>query len=137
MIAQAESSQLQLLSSPESLNIIETLIEDLKNEYKINEDSYGNMLVAVTEAVNNAIFHGNKANPDKKVRVSYNVANDRVCIMVADEGNGFDFYNLPDPTAPENVDKPNGRGVFLMKHLTDQLIFSDKGRVVELQFKMN
>ena len=137
MIAQAESSQLQLLSTPESLNIVETLIEDLKNEYNINEDSYGNMLVAVTEAVNNAIFHGNKGNPDKKVRLSYNVGKDRVCIMIADEGNGFDFYNLPDPTAPENVDKPNGRGVFLMKHLTDQLIFSEMGRVVELQFKMN
>jgi serine/threonine-protein kinase RsbW len=116
---------------------VEALIEDLRNEYHISEDAYGNMLVAVTEAVNNAIFHGNKANPSKKVKVTYSVGNERVCIMIADEGNGFDFYNLPDPTAPENVDKPNGRGVFLMKHLTDQLIFSEKGRVVELQFKMN
>jgi serine/threonine-protein kinase RsbW len=91
--------------------------------------------VAVTEAVNNAIIHGNKCNPDKKVKVYYEVDGDRIMFSVADEGTGFDYYNLPDPTAPENIEKPSGRGVFLMKHLADQVIFADNGKTVEMYFK--
>jgi serine/threonine-protein kinase RsbW len=55
--------------------------------------------------------------------------------IISDEGTGFDYYNLPDPTAPENLEKETGRGVFLMKELADQVIFSENGRVVEMYFK--
>jgi serine/threonine-protein kinase RsbW len=137
MIDQVKAPKLLIFSTPESLNQVENLIEEVKDEHKINEDCYGNMIVAVTEAVNNAIYHGNKSNPDKKVAINCEVREDKIAFMIADEGEGFDFYNLPDPTAPENIDKPNGRGVFLMKHLADQLIFSENGRIVELQFKIN
>ncbi len=129
------SNTLQIVSQPQSINIIEKVIDDLKNDYDIHEDSYGNILVAVTEAVNNAIIHGNECDPAKQVKVSYEVDGDRVMFTVVDEGKGFDYYNLPDPTAPENLEKPTGRGVFLMKHLADQVIFSDNGKTVELYFK--
>lgn len=133
---ETKSSQtLEIVSRPESINIIERLIDDLREEHNIHEDAYGNILVAVTEAVNNAIQHGNKYNPDKKVKVTYEREDDTISFSVTDEGKGFDYYNLPDPTAPENVEKPDGRGVFLMKHLADQVIFSENGRVVEMYFK--
>lgn len=129
------SNTIDIVSEPHSINIIEKVIDELKNEYDIHEDSYGNILVAVTEAVNNAIVHGNGSDPNKKVQVTYEVEGDRVMFTVTDQGPGFDYYNLPDPTAPENLEKPTGRGVFLMKHLADQVIFSDNGRMVELYFK--
>jgi len=129
------TNSLEIESQPQSINIIEKVIDDLKAEFDIHEDAYGNILVAVTEAVNNAIVHGNKCNPDKSVKVAYEVDGDRVMFTISDSGTGFDYYNLPDPTAPENLEKPTGRGVFLMKHLADQVIFSDNGKVVELYFK--
>lgn len=129
------TNTLNIVSQPQSINIIEKVIDDMKSEFDIHEDSYGNILVAVTEAVNNAIMHGNQADPSKNVKVAYEVDGDRIVFTISDEGNGFDYYNLPDPTAPENLEKPTGRGVFLMKHLADQVIFSENGRVVELYFK--
>jgi serine/threonine-protein kinase RsbW len=129
------SQTLKIVSEPQSINIIEKVIDDMKSEFDIHEDSYGNILVAVTEAVNNAIAHGNQNDPSKMVSVSYEVDGDRISFTVSDEGAGFDYYNLPDPTTPENLEKPAGRGVFLMKHLADQVIFSENGRVVELYFK--
>lgn len=126
---------MQIVSQPESINLVEKLIDEIKAEYNIHEECYGNMLVAVTEAVNNAIQHGNKYDPEKMVHIAYEVDPDQIAFTVSDEGTGFDYVNLPDPTDPENIEKPTGRGVFLMKHLADQIIFSENGRVVELYFK--
>ena len=129
------TNSLQIVSQPESINIVEKLIEDLREEHSIHEDCFGNILVAVTEAVNNAIQHGNQFDPSKKVNITYEVEGDNLMFSVQDEGPGFDYYNLPDPTAPENLEKPTGRGIFLMKHLADQVIFSDNGKTVEMYFK--
>ena len=125
---------MQLNSQPESLSAVEKIVEDIKNKFNVSEDSYGNMLVALTEAVSNAIYHGNQLNPNKKINLSYQYADGSLSFTIADQGTGFDFYNLPDPTAPENLEKECGRGIFLMKHLSDQVIFSEDGRVVELFF---
>ncbi len=129
------ANTMQVISQPESINIVEKLIEDLREEHNIHEDCFGNILVAVTEAVNNGIQHGNKYDPSKKVSITYEVEGDNLMFTVQDEGPGFDYYNLPDPTAPENLEKPTGRGIFLMKHLADQVIFSDNGKTVEMYFK--
>lgn len=131
-----EVTELQLKSQPESLGQVEKIIDELRATYDVSEDMFGNMLVAVTEAVTNAIYHGNKSDPNKKISIQYQLKNNNLSFVIADEGSGFDFYNLPDPTAPENLEKECGRGIFLMKHLTDQLIFADNGRVVELNFKI-
>ena len=127
---------MQLNSQPESLSTVEKIVEDVKNKFHVNEDAYGNMLVALTEAVSNAIYHGNQLNPKKKINLSYQLTDGSLSFTVTDEGSGFDFYNLPDPTAPENLEKECGRGIFLMKHLSDQVIFSENGRVVELFFRI-
>ena len=127
---------MQLNSQPESLSAVEKIVEDIKNKFNVSEDSYGNMLVALTEAVSNAIYHGNQLSPKKKINLSYQYADGSLSFTITDQGTGFDFYNLPDPTAPENLEKECGRGIFLMKHLSDQVIFSEDGRVVELFFKI-
>ncbi len=135
MNTEKQNYRMQIGSQPESINLVEKLIDEIKGEYNIHEECYGNMLVAVTEAVNNAIQHGNKYDPDKKVNIAYEVEPEQIAFTITDEGLGFDYMNLPDPTDPSNLEKPTGRGVFLMKHLADQIIFSEDGRVVELYFK--
>jgi serine/threonine-protein kinase RsbW len=137
MIKDGETQQLELQSKPDSLSVVERMIEDVRDNYQVSEDTFGNMLVALTEAVTNAMYHGNKSDPEKKIRIQYGCIHNTLTFTISDEGKGFDFYNLPDPTSPENLAKECGRGIFLMKNLADQLIFSDGGRVVELNFKLS
>ncbi|MGB0884927.1 MAG: ATP-binding protein [Chitinophagales bacterium] len=128
-----------IYSKPESIVEVEKFVETLCSEHNIDDSVFGNMLVSITEAVNNAIIHGNKRNPEKKVNINYSISDTApkfLSVNIIDEGDGFDFLNLPDPTAPENLEMIGGRGVFLIKQLADFVIFSDKGNAVELQFKL-
>jgi serine/threonine-protein kinase RsbW len=93
-------------------------------------------LVAVTEAVSNAIYHGNRLNPDKQVRFHYETREHNLCFIIEDEGKGYNPDALPDPTDPQNIENPNGRGVFLMRKLTDDIKFDNDGRRVELYFRI-
>jgi serine/threonine-protein kinase RsbW len=131
----AKMETLEFASKGENITIIERLVDDLCERHHIQEEHYGNILIALTEAVNNAIYHGNKQDPDKKVIVKYHADEDEFQFIIEDEGPGFDFENVPDPTSPENIEKPNGRGVFLMRHLSDEIGFDDDGRIVQLAFK--
>jgi len=94
-------------------------------------------MIAVTEAVNNAIKHGNQNDSTKNVSLSLSLEQGLIKFKIEDEGIGFDHGNLPDPTAPENLEKPGGRGIFLMKHLSDEVEFAEGGRIVELSFYIN
>lgn len=122
-------------SHTENISIVEKLVDEVCETYKIKEDFYGNILISLTEAVNNAIVHGNKLDPEKNVSVSFSAVDSILRFVITDEGPGFDYDNLPDPTAPENIEKPNGRGVFLMKNLADNCAFKDDGRIVEMEFE--
>ncbi len=128
--------KLSFPSKAENLNLVEKLIDDVCEQNSVNEDYYGNILIAITEAVNNAIHHGNKSNPDKKVNVSYSSTPEKLLFTIQDEGPGFDYENLPDPTDPQNIEKPHGRGVFLMRNLSDEIEFSDGGSTVIMKFKV-
>jgi serine/threonine-protein kinase RsbW len=128
---------IQIPSLSENIRIIESFIDNAKEKYSLNDDIYGNIMIAVTEAVNNAIRHGNKDNSAKNVTLSLSLQDGLIKFMVQDEGDGFNFHHLPDPTAPENISKPGGRGIFLMKHLSDEVDFKENGKVVELSFYMN
>ena len=131
-----EQQTLSFSAVSENIVLVEKLIDEICTEFNIKEDHYGNILVALTEAVNNAIHHGNKANPQKMVYVSFESDENELSFTIKDQGEGFDFNNLPDPTDPENIEKPNGRGVFLMRHLADNIEFKDNGRTVALKFKL-
>src|ERR1700742_999321 len=96
---------LKINSNAQSLRLVERLIEDVCEVYSVNEDSYGNMLIAVTEAVNNAIHHGNRNNPEKQVKIGFESEDNMLVFSISDEGDGFDYKSLPDPTDPDNIDK--------------------------------
>ena len=121
-------------AKPENIAVVERLIDQLSEEHSIIPEHYGNVLIAMTEGVNNAIVHGNKLDPSKSVTVTCALDGKSLVFRITDEGPGFDYDNLPDPTAPENIEKPHGRGVFLMRHLADECAFEDDGRIVELTF---
>lgn len=132
-----EQHHLKISSKSENLARVEKLIDDICDTYNIGENNYGNILIALTEAVNNAIVHGNKSNPDKEVEISFDNEGDWMKFSIKDEGEGFNFESLPDPTSPENIEKPSGRGIFLMKNLADEVEFEDEGRTVLLNFKLS
>ena len=126
MIMPDTEKVLTFSSTTANIAIVENLVDELCETHSIKEDFYGNILIALTEAVNNAIVHGNKLDEDKQVRVAVSHSGEVLKFTIQDEGPGFDYDNLPDPTAPENIEKPNGRGVFLMKNLADRCDLSLK-----------
>jgi serine/threonine-protein kinase RsbW len=132
----SELYTLQLPSKPESITLLEQLIEEIADKYHVEEDTFANMMTCLNEAVINAIMHGNKQDETKKVIVNAEVESKRIIWTVTDEGPGFDYNNLADPTAPENLENLTGRGVFIIKHLADQCIFNASGNEIELHFKI-
>jgi serine/threonine-protein kinase RsbW len=128
---------IQIPSLMENIRMIESFIDNAKEKFHLDDDIYGNIMIAVTEAVNNAIKHGNANDKRKNVFLALSLDDSTIKFIVKDEGAGFNYDKLPDPTAPENLEKPGGRGIFLMKHLSDEVAFKEDGRVVELSFYMD
>lgn len=127
---------LKIVSKIENLRKVEKLVDELSSEFNLSADVYGNILIAALEAANNAILHGNKLNESKSVDIEVNIEENLLKIKIEDEGNGFDYKNIPDPTAPENIENVNGRGIFLMEKLSDKIEFSRNGATVELEFNL-
>ena len=119
-----------------NLRLVEKAIDELSIELDLSDEIYGNVLVATMEATNNAIIHGNNSDPDKKVKIEINLLEKELKVLIEDQGKGFDHMNIPDPTAPENIEKINGRGIFLMERLSDEILYLEDGRIVELKFKL-
>ena len=132
----SELYTLQLPSKPESITQLETLIEHIADKHNVSEDTFANMMTCLNEIAINAIVHGNKLDESKKVIVNAEVDSKRVVWTITDEGEGFDYDHLPDPTAEENLENLTGRGVFIVKQLADQCVFNTKGNEVELHFKI-
>jgi len=127
---------LEIHSKIENLRKVEKLVDELSAEYNISTDIYGNILIAVLEAANNAILHGNKLEEAKLVKINMSIAREKLIFKIEDEGPGFDYKNVPDPTAPENIENVNGRGIFLMEKLSDKMEFTRNGATVELEFNL-
>lgn len=129
--------RLELESRLDIIHMVEGIVDDIKSELEFKDDVYANVMVAVTEAVNNSIVHGNKNVVSKKVIIELEMKNP-YCLMVSvqDEGKGFDPNKLPDPTSPDNIENIGGRGVFLMTQLADEISFQDDGRKVEMTFNV-
>lgn len=137
MTRMIDNIQIQIPSLPENIRIVESFIDNAKEKYELNDDIYGNIMIAVTESVNNAILHGNSSNNSKNVHLKLSLEKSLIRFTIEDEGSGFDYQNLPDPTLPENIGKPGGRGIFLMKNLCDEVSFKEEGRVAELSFYLS
>ena len=128
--------ELIISSKIENLRTVEKLIDELAAEYKISSEVYGNILIAILEGVNNAVLHGNKNDASKNVKIEFAIEEKEFKVKIQDEGEGFDYANVPDPTAPENIENINGRGIFLMEKLSDAIEFSNNGATIELMFKL-
>lgn len=110
------------------------LIDALK-EQGVDEEIVFDIHVGFEEALRNAMIHGNKSNPDKKVKIETDIGEEALTIIVEDEGAGFDPVKVPDPTKDENLLKESGRGVYLMHHLMDEVRYENGGRrVVMVKF---
>lgn len=129
-----ELYRLNFSSELSNITKVESLVDDVCRDLDLSEDLYGNILIAVTEAVNNAIIHGNQFSPTLDVDLSVSLTPSHVCFRVSDKGVGFDYLNLPDPTSPENIEKENGRGIFLIKNLSDDVQFNNSGAEVSIFF---
>ncbi len=137
MLIEAEKITLQFSSQPENFKMLYGLLEQFRKQYEISDDVAANIELVVGEAINNAIIHGNKGDASKMVNLIAELLPDNILnICVSDEGDGFDYNRVADPTLPDNIENPTGRGVFLMKHLADVIIFSNNGSTVEMQFKL-
>lgn len=125
---------LKIKSSPNQIKYIESYVASLMHKCKLTKEVHDNILISLTEAVNNAIIHGNKADKSKFVNINCEERNQKVVIRISDEGIGFNPSKVADPTLPENIECCGGRGVFIMKQLSDKIDFLDNGRTVEMHF---
>lgn len=132
----SQELMLKIKSTPCQIKHIQDYVQDLMNRAKFNQDVYDNILISLTEAVNNAIIHGNEKDENKFVRVNCRESKQAVVIRISDEGSGFNPHEVADPTLPQNLDCCGGRGVFIMKQLSDKIDFLDSGRTVEMHFKI-
>lgn len=137
LLKDMDSISIRIPSLSENIRIVESFIDNAKERFELDDDIYGNIMIAVTESVNNAIHHGNSDDKAKSVNLTLDLKDNMIRFTVEDEGPGFNFDNLPDPTAPENLEKEGGRGIFLMKSLCDEVSFNEKGNVVEMGFYFN
>jgi len=127
--------KLRIESKVANIRAVENEIDSITGDEGINQENYGKILIATLEAVNNAILHGNKSDEKKHVEIEILLNENKMVITVTDEGRGFKPREVPDPTKPENIEAMNGRGIFLMKKLADEIQFNKKGNSVKMTFK--
>lgn len=124
------------LSDPEVLRNVEELVLSFTHKYEVKQPLRERIIVSSLEAISNSINHGNGRDVAKKVKFTLEVRSGKIVIVVEDEGIGFDYERLPDPTLPDNILKTDGRGVFLMRMLSDDIKFNESGNKVELFFNI-
>lgn len=132
----ANPSMLTLASDTSNINQVQQLVDQLTRRYRLDQEKHDNLLISLTEAVTNAIVHGNKQDRSKLVRIHCNQVSEGIAILVSDQGCGFNFDSLPDPTSPERICECGGRGVFLMHQLCDRMRYIDGGSTVEMRFRL-
>ena len=125
-------------SKLEKLIEVEKVAEKVAAVSRLSKDQCNNIAIAVTEAVGNAIVHGNHKNARKNVRIHFQVTNKTITVEVQDEGKGFDPDKLSNPLKPENIMKENGRGIFILKSLMDKVSFhfSPEGTTIRMTLKI-
>jgi serine/threonine-protein kinase RsbW len=138
-----KSFHLAIGSRFENIELVQLVLKDCLDQLGLDDDNRHWIDVAVREAVANAIKHGNLEDPAKQVHVDLTLEGNQgnlLVIRVQDEGKGFDPFDLEDPLAPENLLKPNGRGIFYMKSFMDDIQYGRRpggGTVVTLRKRLD
>ncbi len=131
-----QQKSIRLTSCQNSIEKVGNFVETLAEQFHLSPDRYGDILVSVTEAVNNAIIHGNCEDTSKTIELCLKKQKRTIAISVTDQGTGFDYMSVPDPTHPENICNCGGRGVYLMRQLSDEVQFRNNGSTVEMKFNI-
>lgn len=120
-MAEEKSFHLAIGSRFENIELVQVVLKDSLERLGLDEDTLYWVDIAVREAVANAIKHGNRQDPEKKVTVDFSHDGEELLIRIADEGQGFDLARVDDPLDPQNMLKPNGRGIFYMQKFMDEV----------------
>jgi serine/threonine-protein kinase RsbW len=120
---------LKIKSDRSEILKFEKVLEKINSEFGLSQDRFINLQIATSEALVNAIVHGNKENPGKFVYIDIEFDNSIMIIKIKDEGKGFNLEEIPDPTKNNNLLKEHGRGIFIIKSLVDKFVCcpSEKG----------
>lgn len=121
---ETKTFDLEILSDTKYLTRVEKLSEEVATYAQMDPSDSDDLGIVTTELVNNAIHHGNKSDPSKKVRVTFSVSSEKIIVRIKDQGEGFNPEKLKDPLAPENLLSESGRGIFLIRALMDSLDFT-------------
>jgi serine/threonine-protein kinase RsbW len=119
-----------IASDPAETRRVLAEIENALHNQRYSERDIFSIKLALEEALVNAIKHGNQMDRNKTVRVVYQFHPDRFEVHITDEGPGFDPLDVPDPTAPENLERSCGRGLMLMRHYMTEVYYNDTGNSV-------
>jgi len=128
---------LTIESDKKELVKVEAFLRNIFENKQLPEDSFNKVLLCISEAVINSIEHGNRNTKGKKVYVVVDCQDNDLIVEVKDEGEGFDFDRIPDPTTDENIRKERGRGIFIIRSVSNNLIFKDKGKCVEFKIELH
>jgi serine/threonine-protein kinase RsbW len=126
------SADVVIPSDPAEARRVQDEIERLLQAHQFTEKDIFGIRLALEEALVNAIKHGNQMDRAKKVSIAYQVQPERFDIHITDEGSGFDPGDVPDPTAVENIERPCGRGLMLMRHYMSEVNFNPQGNSVRM-----
>jgi serine/threonine-protein kinase RsbW len=126
------ATYLVIASDPNEARRVQDQIEHLLKSHRFSDREIFSIRLALEEALVNAIKHGNRGDRSKKVHISYRVQPERFDIAITDEGPGFDPGEVPDPTAIENLERPCGRGLMLMRHYMSEVSYSNSGNSVAM-----
>ena len=125
---------LVIKSDISELEKVENFINEIFKEYDLAQKYFNKIYVCVSEAVVNSIKHGNKNDENKTVSIGIDCDLKEINVLIEDEGEGFDIKNVKDPTLRENIKNESGRGIFIIKNLSDKLEYNEKGN--RIQFKI-
>jgi len=127
-----EFHSVRIPSCFEEADDLSNRIAEEANKCGYEEDSVFALRLSLEEALANAILHGNVRDESKHIRVRYQVTPERIDLYVADEGDGFNPTDVPDPTLPENLQRPTGRGIMLMRSYMTLVEYNDRGNEVHM-----
>ena len=131
-----EYKELNIPSKPCQVSKLEDYVKQIMTACKLKEEMYANILISLTEAVNNAIIHGNKKDANKQVCINCEQRKTAIVIKIKDEGSGFNSVEIKNPLSPERIEMNGGRGVLIMNELCDRVQYHNNGNTVEIHFNI-
>ena len=129
------SNILIINSNKAELTRVEEFLNEVFINYELPKENFNKVLLCVSEAIINAIVHGHKNKIDKEIRIQVVSQECDISITITDEGEGFNIEQVPDPTSHTNIKKESGRGIHIIKSISNSLKFNDKGNSLQFQIK--